>query len=316
MPGGTFPFSVSCANRWGERMGSKRRGREAIVRYALMACALSSLAFLIGIVVILFTQGIPILTVVSPLEFVFGMHWYPTHDQPEFGILPMVYGSILITVGALFLAAPLGVLCALFISDVAPPWLREVLKPTIELLAGVPSVVYGLFGALLVAPMVQKLFGLPTGLTALSAAIVMAIMILPTITSVVEDGFSAIPRDYREAALALGATRWETMTRIVVPAGSPGISTGIILGMGRAIGETMAVLMVAGGSGQILFSYLKPVRAMTSTIAAEMAETVVGSDHYHALFGIAIVLFGVTLGFNMLASRISSRFHRRFTATR
>jgi phosphate transport system permease protein len=150
-------------------------------------------------------------------------------------------------------------------------------------------------------------------LTALSAALILGIMILPTITSVVEDAFSAIPREYREAALALGATRWETMTRIVLPAASSGISTGIILGLGRAVGETMAVLMVAGGSPRIDFSLFKPVRAMTSTIAAEMAETVQGGSHFHALFGIAVVLFIMTFVFNFIAGRVSERFQRRFS---
>ncbi len=224
----------------------------------------------------------------------------------------MIYGSILITLGALILATPLGIASALFISDIAPSWFKEIIKPVVELLGGIPSVVYGLFGALVVAPFLQKLFHLPTGLTALSAAIILGIMILPTITSVVEDALSAIPKEYREAAFALGATKWETMTRIVLPAAASGITTGIILGMGRAIGETMAVLMVAGGSARIDFSLLKPVRAMTSTIAAEMAETVKGSDHFYSLFGIAIVLFLITFIFNIIAGQVTIRFQRRF----
>lgn len=291
-----------------------RRTSEFLTKTVLLIFASSALVFLAGIILVLLTQGLPIFKYVSIKDFLFGLHWYPTHSEPEFGILPMVYGSLVVTIGALFMATPLGVMSALYIAEVAPIRIKEILKPIIELLAGVPSVVYGLFGALFIAPLVQKIFHLPTGFTALSASIVLGIMILPTITSIVEDALSSIPREYSEAALALGATKWETMTKVILPAASSGIATGIILGLGRAIGETMAVLMVAGGSANIAFSLFKSVRPMTATIAAEMAETVVGSEHYYALFGIAVVLFLMTLTFNIVAEQISHRFHRRFTA--
>lgn len=291
-----------------------RRTSEFLTKTILLIFASSALVFLAGIILVLVTQGLPIFKYVKIKEFLFGLHWYPTHSEAEFGILPMVYGSLVVTIGALIMATPLGVMSALYIAEVAPLRIKEILKPIIELLAGVPSVVYGLFGALFIAPLVQRLFNLPTGFTAFSATIVLGIMILPTITSVVEDAFSSIPREYSEAALALGATKWETMTKIIIPAASSGIATGIILGLGRAIGETMAVLMVAGNSADIAFSIFKPVRPMTATIAAEMAETVVGSEHYYALFGIAVVLFLMTLTFNIVAEQISHRFHRKFTA--
>jgi phosphate transport system permease protein len=294
----------------------KRKIKDRIIKSFLLFCALSSLVFLGGIIIVLFSQGLPILKSVNISDFLFGTHWYPTHDNPEFGILPMIYGSLLITAGALIFAAPLSILSALFIAELAPFWLKETIKPIVELLAGIPSVVYGLFGALLIAPFIQKLFNIPTGLTAFSAALILGIMVLPTVTSIVEDSLTSIPKEYREAALAVGATKWETMTQITLPAAASGISTALILGIGRAIGETMAVLMVAGGSPQLVLSFLKPTRAMTSTIAAEMAETVIGSDHYHALFGIAIVLFIMTLGFNLIADRVSNRFHKRFTCTK
>ncbi|MGQ9534073.1 MAG: phosphate ABC transporter permease subunit PstC [bacterium] len=294
----------------------QRSTREFLIKIMLLIFASSALIFLAGIILVLLTQGLPILKYVSIKEFLFGLHWYPTHTEPEFGILPMIYGSLLVTIGALILATPLGVMSALYIAEVAPSRLKEILKPVIELLASVPSVVYGLFGALFIAPLIQKLFNLPTGLTVLSASIILGIMILPTITSIVEDAFSSIPKEYSEAALALGATKWETMTKIILPAASSGIATGIILGLGRAIGETMAVLMVAGGSANITFSIFKPARTMTATIAAEMAETVVGSEHYYALFGIAVVLFIMTITFNIVAEHISNRFHKRFTAVR
>ncbi len=297
-------------------MKLNRKLLETAINIILFIIALSALVFLAGIVIVLIAQGTPILKYVSLKDFLFGMEWYPTHDEPEFGILPMIYGSLVVTLGALILATPLGIMSALYIAEVAPKWLKETLKPIIELLAGVPSVIYGLFGALFIAPLIQRLFNLPTGFTAFSAAIILGIMILPTITSIVEDALTAIPKEYREAAFALGATKWETMTKIVLPAASSGITTGIILGMGRAIGETMAVLMVAGGSANIAFSLLKPVRTMTATIAAEMAETVVGSEHYYALFGIAIVLFVMTMIFNIIAEHISHRFHKKFTAVK
>ncbi|MBN2621314.1 phosphate ABC transporter permease subunit PstC [candidate division WOR-3 bacterium] len=293
-----------------------RRTREFIVKSILLIAATSSLVFLGGIVLVLTTQGIPVFKTVGIVQFIFGTSWYPTHEQAEFGILPMIYGSLIITIGALAFATPLGIMSALYISEVAPFWFKETMKPVVELLAGIPSVVYGLFGALFIAPIVQDLFNIPTGLTAFSAAVVLGIMVLPTVTSITEDALSSIPKEYKEAALAVGATKWETMTRITLPAAASGISTAVILGIGRAIGETMAVLMVAGGSPRIALSLLQPVRAMTSTIAAEMAETVIGSNHYHALFGIAIALFIMTLVFNLIAERISHRFHKRFTATR
>ncbi len=293
-----------------------RRATESVIRFGLLFAALSSLVFLAGIVAVLITQGLPVFKSVNIFGFLFGTKWYPTHAEPQFGILAMIYGSMIVTAGALLFAAPLGILSALYIAEVAPFWLKETLKPVVELLAGIPSVVYGLFGALVIAPILQKVFNLPTGLTALSASVVLGIMVLPTIVSIAEDAISSIPREYREAALAIGATRWETMTQITLPAAFSGITTGVVLGVGRAIGETMAVLMVAGGSARIAWSFFKPVRTMTATIAAEMAETVVGSEHYYALFAIAVVLFVSSITFNLMAERISHRFHKRFTATR
>ena len=293
-----------------------RKTSEFLVKIILLVAALSALVFLAGIVLVLFTQGLPVLKYVSVKDFLFGRHWHPTNAQPEFGILTMIYGSLIVTLGALIVSAPLGILSALYIAEVAPSWLKETLKPIIELLAGIPSVVYGLFGALLIAPILQKMLNLPTGLTALSASIVLGVMVLPTIISIAEDAISSIPREFREAALAIGATKWETMTKITLPAASSGITTGIILGVGRAIGETMAVLMIAGGSARIAWSFFQPVRTMTATIAAEMAETVVGSEHYYSLFAIAIVLFLSSITFNLIAERISYRFHKQFTMGR
>jgi len=278
--------------------------RDNLVKHLLLSCASLSIVFLAGITVTLFKEGLPIFKEVSVFKFLFGRYWYPTYDPPDFGILPLILGSLWVTVGALFVAVPLGVGSAMYISELAHPKLREILKPMVELLASVPSVVYGFFGMVFLGPLVQRLFDLPVGLTCFTASIILGMMALPTVASIAEDAISAVPRELREASYALGAMKWETITKVVVPAASSGIIAAVILGFGRAVGETMTVLMVAGGAAVIPRSVFQPVRTMTATIAAEMGEAPMGSDHYHALFGIALVLFFITLGFNLLADKI------------
>ncbi|HDI00639.1 MAG: phosphate ABC transporter permease subunit PstC [Candidatus Latescibacterota bacterium] len=278
--------------------------RDNLVKHLLLSCASLSIVFLAGITVTLFKEGLPIFKEVSVFKFLFGRYWYPTYDPPDFGILPLILGSLWVTLGALFVAVPLGVGSAMYISELAHPKLREILKPTVELLASVPSVVYGFFGMVFLGPLVQRLFDLPVGLTCFTASIILGMMALPTVASIAEDAISAVPRELREASYALGAMKWETITKVVVPAASSGIIAAVILGFGRAVGETMTVLMVAGGAAVIPRSVFQPVRTMTATIAAEMGEAPMGSDHYHALFGIALVLFFITLGFNLLADKI------------
>ena len=278
--------------------------RDNLVKHLLLSCASLSIVFLAGITVTLFKEGLPIFKEVSVFKFLFGRYWYPTYDPPDFGILPLILGSLWVTLGALFVAVPLGVGSAMYISKLAHPKLREILKPMVELLASVPSVVYGFFGMVFLGPLVQRLFDLPVGLTCFTASIILGMMALPTVASIAEDAISAVPRELREASYALGAMKWETITKVVVPAASSGIIAAVILGFGRAIGETMTVLMVAGGAAVIPRSVFQPVRTMTATIAAEMGEAPMGSDHYHALFGIALVLFFITLGFNLLADKI------------
>ena len=266
-----------------------------------------SCLFLLGITLTLFIEGLPVFKTVGFFEFIFGTSWHPTSEPPEFGILPLILSSIWVTVFALIIAIPLSLGSAIYISEIASPRMKEILKPIIELLAGIPSVVYGLFGMVFLAPLVQKVFNLSTGLTCFTASVILGIMIVPTITSLTEDAISAISSNIKEASFALGATKWETITRIVVPAASSGIITAIILGMGRAAGETMTVLMVAGGATMIPKSIFQPVRPMTATIAAEMGEAPMGSAHYYALFAIALVLFFLTLILNLLANWLSSR---------
>ena len=266
-----------------------------------------SCLFLLGIILTLFIEGLPVFKTVSFFEFIFGTSWHPTSEPPEFGILPLILSSLWVTAFALIIAIPLSLGSAIYISELASPRMKEVLKPIIELLAGIPSVVYGFFGMIFLAPLVQKIFNLPTGLTCFTASIILGIMVVPTITSLAEDAISAISKDIKEASFALGATKWETIARVVVPASFSGIITAIILGLGRAVGETMTVLMVAGGATMIPKSLFQPVRPMTATIAAEMGEAPMGGSHYHALFAIALVLFSLTLILNLLADRLSSR---------
>lgn len=289
----------------------KRRYRENLIKGIFFLFSLFSIVFLLGIVIVLFKEGLPIFRV-SPLgQFLFGRFWYPTYEPPSFGILPLLLGSLWVTLGALIVAVPLGVSSAIYISEVARPRIKVLVKTVIELLVGIPSVVYGFFGMVIVAPWVQRVFNIPVGLNAFTASLLLGIMAIPTITSISEDVISSVPKSFKEASYALGANRWETIIRVTVPAAAGGISTAIILGMGRAIGETMTVLMVAGGAAVIPRSLFEPVRTMTATIAAEMGETVVGSEHYHALFAIALVLFVITLSFNIIADLLTQRFRRK-----
>lgn len=275
--------------------------------WILSIVAFSSVAFVFGIIVVLFMEGLPALSQISFFDFFFGRRWYPVSSPPQFGLLPLLAGSLFVTLGGLAFAVPLGFLAAVFLAEICPRRAREILKPIVEILAGIPSVVYGFFGVVLLAPLVQRVFQLPTGLTALTASLLLGIMAVPVIVSVMEDALTAVPRDYREAAFALGATRWETIKEVVVPAASSGLGAAVILGAGRIIGETMTVLMVAGGAALIPRSFLQPVRTMTATIAAEMAETPFGSLHYQALFLVAVVLFLITLLLDLAVASFSRR---------
>ncbi|MFA7564985.1 MAG: phosphate ABC transporter permease subunit PstC, partial [Candidatus Neomarinimicrobiota bacterium] len=203
---------------------------------------------------------------------------------------------------------PVGIGSALFLHEIAGFRLRSILKPIIEILAGIPSIVYGFFGMVIIAPFLQNLLDIPIGQCALTASLILGVMAVPTVCSLAEDALNFVPKSFREASYALGANRWQTLTRVIIPAAGSGISTAIILGMSRVVGETMTVLMVAGGAAVIPKSYLDPVRPMTATIAAEMGEAVVGSPHYHALFAIGLVLFLITMAFNIIAEIISRNY--------
>jgi len=284
--------------------------KERLFNYLVLFAALCSIIFLLGIIISIFVQGYPIFKDIGVFKFLFGKAWYPTQDPPEFGIFSLIIGSLIVTIGALMIAIPLGVGSAIYLSEIAKSNTREILKPFIELLAGIPSVIYGLFGIVFIAPITMRLFHLSTGLNAFTAAIILGIMVMPIISSLTEDAISSVPKDLREASYALGANKWETISKVVVPAAKSGVIASIILGLGRAIGETMVVLMVAGGAAIIPKSIFQPVRPMTSAIAAEMGESIVGSQHYHALFGIAVALFILTLLFNLITESVRRKIKR------
>lgn len=281
---------------------------ENIIKSVFGVLAFSSLLFLLGIIVILFKEGLPIFKYVKLLELIGGKSWYPTYDPPDFGILPLILGTFWVTIGAMFIAVPVGIGSALYLHEIAGYRERAILKPIIELLAGIPSIVYGFFGMVILAPFLQRLLNIPIGLCLFTASFILGIMAVPTVSSLAEDALDYVPKSFREASFALGANRWQTLVKVVIPAAGSGISTAVILGVSRIVGETMTVLMVAGGAAVIPKSLFGPVRPMTATIAAEMGEAVVGSAHYHALFGIGLILFLITLIFNMIAEMIGRRY--------
>ncbi len=285
-----------------------KRHKEEVYRWLFAMAAFASLVFLVGIVIVLFKEALPIFKKVNVTAFIFGKFWYPTYDPPEFGIFPLILASFWVSAGAMFICMPLGVGSAIYLNEIAGRKQRAILKPVIEILAGIPSIVYGFFGMAVLAPFLQDLFHIPIGLCAFTASLILGIMATPTICSIAEDALTCVPRSFREASFALGANRWQTLVKVVIPAAGSGISTAIILGMSRAIGETMTVLMVAGNAAVIPKSIFDPVRPMTSAIAAEMGEAPVGSDHYNALFAIALILFLITFVFNILAEAVSRRF--------
>lgn len=289
--------------------------QEARIRRVFVVSGFFSVIIMGLIVLFLFKEGLGLFSTVSVKDFLFGEFWYPTYDPADFGILPLIAGSMAVTVISSAIAVPLGVGAALYLGEVAGHRTREILKPAVELLASLPSVVLGFVGMVVIAPLMQHWWDIPTGLNILNASMMLAIMAIPTIASISEDALHSVPKDLVEASLALGATRLETLTRVVIPGAISGMGTGVILGMSRAMGETMVVLMVAGGAAQIPTSIFESVRPLPATIAAEMGETPFGSEHYHALFAIGIVLFLLTLGFNLVAAYVSQRFHQKGAAT-
>lgn len=278
-----------------------RKAKEFIIERLILACGLASIFFVVLIFLFLLKEGLAVFNIVGPLKFLLGKSWYPISEPPQLGILPLILGSLLVTFGAAVISIPIGVGCAIYIAEIAPLKIKETLKAGIELLAAIPSVVLGFIGIVTLVPLVKNVFHLPTGLTALSGSIMLAFMAMPTIVSVAEDALYSIPKNYKEGAFALGATHWQTIWRVMLPAASSGIVAAVMLGIGRVIGETMAVMMITGNAAVIPHSILAPVRTLTATIAAEMGEAVAGSEHYFALFAIGIALFIISFAINVTA---------------
>jgi phosphate ABC transporter permease protein PstC len=284
---------------------SRIERKERIIRAVLLLAAFSAVSILAVITVFIFAEGTPIMFRQGVGRFLFGQDWYPS--QKSFGLLPMIVGSLLVTAGALLIGVPFGLACAVFLTEFSSKRVRNVLKPVIELLAGIPSVVYGFIGVVVLVPFIRQTLGGP-GLSVLAASIVLGIMILPTVISISIDALQALPPTYREGALAMGATRWQAVRLVLLPSARSGIVASIILGMGRAIGETMAVIMVAGNAAAIPNSPLAPVRTLTSNIALEMSYA--SGEHREALFATGVILFIIIMALNTLANLASAKGRR------
>ena len=287
-----------------------RKIKEFIIEKLIALSGIASIVFVALIFMFLLKEGLALFGVETPLNFLLGKSWYPISEPPKLGILPLILGSLIVTAGAALISIPIGVGCAVYIAEVAPKRTKETLKAGIELLAAIPSVVLGFIGMVTLVPLIKNVFHLPTGLTALSGAVMLAFMAMPTIVSIAEDALYSVPKNYKEGALALGATHWQTIWRVMLPAASSGILAAVMLGLGRVIGETMAVMMITGNAAVIPQSIFVPVRTLTATIAAEMGEAVVGSEHYFALFAIGIALFVISFAVNVTADLF---LHRKNT---
>ena len=285
--------------------------REFVITRLIQASGYSAIIFVALIFFFLLREGLPALSEAKPAELL-KIRWYPIENY--FGILPLITGSLIVTIGAALIAVPFGIGTAVYISEIAPRWMREILKPLVELLGGLPSVVLGFLGILVISPYIRIILDLPTGLTAFTGSLLLGGIAVPTVVSVAEDALDAVPRAYREGAWALGATKWQTIWRVTLPAAKSGVVTAIMLGVGRAIGETMTVMMVTGNAPVLalkLGSLFSPVRTMTATIAAEMGEVANGSTHYHVLFFIGMMLFLISLAVNIAASSVVFRAKKR-----
>ena len=281
---------------------------DKVIRYVLLAMAFSALASLLLIAVFILKEGVPFMFREGLGNFLFSSEWRPQATGGRYGIYPMIVASIWVTLGAMLVGAPLGVAAAVFLNEFVPIHVKRIVKPTIELLAGIPSVVYGFLGVVVLAPVIRSRLGGP-GLSVLCAAIILGIMVLPTVISISVDALAAVPNSYREGALALGATRWQSIHMVVIKAARSGILASIILAMGRAIGETMAVIMVAGNTVKMPHSVLDSVRTLTANIAMEMAYAT--GTHREALFATGVVLFVMVMILNAAAMAVMKRRVRR-----
>lgn len=284
--------------------------KEKLIHAYFLLNGLAVILVLAGIFVLLVVTALPAFSEISLSNFFFSTDWNPTsYVKESYGILSMLYSTVMTTIGAMLIAVPVGIFTASFLSDIANNRLREIAKPVIEILAGIPSVVIGFLGITLTGPVIAKIFNLPNGLNALNGSVLLAIMALPTIISLTEDALNSVPKSYFNASLALGATKWQSIIRVKIPAASSGILAASMLGMGRAIGETMTVLMATGCASAMPKFFLDPVRTLTSTIAIELGEVAYNSTHYYALFGVGLVLFMISFAVNLVADIMFNRKH-------
>jgi phosphate transport system permease protein len=289
-----------------------RNLKEFSIRAFFFTNGILAIIVLLGIFVLLLSSAVPAFREIKIKEFLTSITWDPTSPvKAEYGILSMIVSTLLVTIGAVLIAFPIGLGVAAYLSDVAHWRVREIVKPVVEILAGIPSVVIGFLGILLVGPALAKVFGKTNGLNALNGAILLAVMALPTIISISEDSLNAVPPAYSEASLALGGSRWQTLVRVKIPAALSGIIAAFMLGMGRAIGETMTVLMVTGNARAFPHGLLDSVRTMTSNIAIELGEVPYYTTHYYALFAIGLVLFIMTFGVNLVADVVLNKYQER-----
>jgi phosphate transport system permease protein len=279
----------------------RRKVGEPIIEVCIRLSGLLVVIFVFLIFLFLLRDSLSLFREYPLRKFLFGTQWLPISDPPQFGVVPLLLGSVYVTAWAILICVPLGIASAMFIAEVAPRALKHVLKSLVEILAAIPSVVLGFLGLVWLGPMLRHTFHLPTGMCGLTGSLLLAFMALPTIISISEDALTGVPRTYREAAFGLGATRWQTLWRIILPAAAPGILAAVMLGIGRVVGETMVVLMVTGNAPVMPTSILQALRTLTATIAGEMGETVGGSEHYFALFAVGLVLFAITFSINFLA---------------
>jgi phosphate transport system permease protein len=274
---------------------------EYIIETCIKLSGLVVIIFVVSIFLFLLMDSLSLFGVYSVQDFLLGRSWLPISEPPKFGVVPLLLGSLYVTIGAIIICVPIGIGSAMFIAEVAPAHLKHVLKSLVEILAAIPSVVLGLIGIVWLGPFLRNMLGLGTGMCGLTGSLLLAFMALPTVISISEDALIGVPKTFKEAAFGLGATRWQTLWRIVLPSASSGIIAAVMLGVGRVIGETMVVMMVTGNSPVIPKSLLQPLRTLTATIAGEMGETVAGSEHYFALFAVGLILFVITFIVNFIA---------------
>jgi phosphate transport system permease protein len=292
-------------------MNIKRREKtDWVLKQIFKTTGLVTIALLGGIFFMLLYNSIAFFVDVKPLDFFTGSQWDPESEKSKYSIAPLLVSTGLVTSGAMILAVPVGILTAAFLSERADPKLRAVLKPLIEMLAAIPSVAIGFLGIVLVGPGIAKLFGIQNGLNALNGSVLLAVMALPTMITISEDAINAVPQSHREASLALGANKWATLFKVTLPAALPGLIAAVMLGLGRALGETMTVLMATGNASVLPKGFLDSVRTITATIAIEMGEVPYQTTHYFALFAIAAVLFLITLAINLLGEYFANRLRK------